>query len=81
MPRPAYSICLHPHTLATLRRLRVHLADDEALEQEIDGLMVEFDGSARDVIKALLHDLDAIIADREATVSAGFVRRAPGGRV
>ena len=78
MPRSDLSI--HAQTLATLRRLRTDLAADEALEREIDALMGEFEGSARDVIKALLQDLDAIIADREATVSAGYVRRAPGRR-
>ena len=71
---------IHTQTLATLRRLRTELAGDEALEREIDALMSGFEGSARDVIRALLQDLDAIIADREASVSAGYVRRAPGGR-
>lgn len=78
MPRPARSLRLHSQTLATLRTLRANLATDEALEREIDELMSEFDGSARDVIKALLHDLDAIIADRDASVSAGYVRRSRG---
>ena len=75
MPR---SRSLHPQTLQTLRALRDDLASDEALEREIDELMSEFDGSARDVIRALLHDLDAIIADRDASVSAGYVRRSRG---
>ena len=75
MPR---SNSIHPQTLQTLRALRDDLASDEALEREIDELMSEFDGSARDVIRALLHDLDAIIADRDASVSAGYVRRSRG---
>ncbi|MBY0611310.1 MAG: hypothetical protein K2P80_03925 [Beijerinckiaceae bacterium] len=75
MPR---NCSIHPQTLETLRKLREDLASDEALEREIDELLSEFDGSARDVIRALLHDLDAIIADRDASVSAGYVRRSRG---
>lgn len=55
---------------------------DPDLEGEIDALIEEL-GDARAVIRALLHDLDVLAADRERSVSRGYVRgrglRAAGG--
>lgn len=77
------SLKLAPEALAKLRHLRrtimqqrVFLTPPEA-EAEIDQLLAEFNGDYRTVIKALLHDLDVIVADYEAVISAGYVRRSP----
>lgn len=43
-------------------------------EAEIDAVLAEFGGDAREAIRALLHDLAALAADFEANVSHGFVR-------
>ena len=47
------------------------------LEAEIDELLEEFEGDARKALGALLCDLDTIVADYEATISSGYVRRGP----
>lgn len=41
---------------------------------EIDVVIGEFGGDAREAIRALLHDLDVLAGDYEASVSHGFVR-------
>lgn len=48
-------------------------AQPDEIEQEIDQLTEEF-GGYRPAMRALLHDLGAVIADRNASVSAGYVR-------
>lgn len=44
------------------------------LDAEVDALIAEFGGNARDAIRALLHDLAILADDYEAGVSHGFVR-------
>ncbi len=41
---------------------------------EIDALLSEFGGDSRAAIAALLHDLDAMARDAEASTSFGYVR-------
>lgn len=43
-------------------------------EADIDALLEEFEGNAREAIRALLHDVDALAADYERSVSRGYVR-------
>ena len=42
--------------------------------EEIDGLIAEFGGDPRQVIRALLHDLTELALNSEAAISRGFVR-------
>jgi hypothetical protein len=43
-------------------------------DEEIDALVAEFGGNAREAIRALLHDLTELAIDSEAAVSRGYVR-------
>ena len=43
-------------------------------EEEIDEVLAEFGGDAREAIRALLHDQAALVADAEQAVSRGFLR-------
>ena len=52
-------------------------AEDETAfptEADIDSLLAEFHGDARQAIRALLHDLAVLAADYESSVSKGYVR-------
>ena len=55
-------------------RVRDAAADREA---EIDRLFEEFGHDPRAAMRAVLHDFDMIVADYEASISGGFLRRAP----
>ena len=71
---------LSPHRVVGSRRLRraVMLGRSAAaksdLDAEVDRLLAEFDQDPRAAIKALLHDLDMIVADYEASISKGYLR-------
>ncbi len=41
---------------------------------EVDAVLAEFGGDAREAIAALLHDLDLLARDAAATTSRGYVR-------
>ena len=43
-------------------------------EADIDAVLYEFKGDAREAIRALLHDLAILAADYESSVSHGYVR-------
>ena len=43
-------------------------------EADVDAVLYEFRGDAREAIRALLHDLAVLAGDYEADVSRGFVR-------
>jgi hypothetical protein len=43
-------------------------------EADIDAVLYEFKGDAREAIRALLHDLAILAADYESSVSYGYVR-------
>jgi hypothetical protein len=43
-------------------------------EDEIDEVLAEFGGDAREAIRALLHDQAALVTDAEQAVSRGFLR-------
>jgi hypothetical protein len=43
-------------------------------ESDIDAVLYEFKGDAREAIRALLHDIATLAADYEASVSYGYVR-------
>jgi hypothetical protein len=43
-------------------------------EGDVDAVLYEFKGDAREAIRALLHDLAVLAADYEASVSRGYVR-------
>lgn len=43
-------------------------------EADVDAVLYEFKGDAREAIRALLHDLAVLAGDYEADVSRGFVR-------
>ena len=45
-------------------------------EEDVDAVLYEFKGDAREAIRALLSDLAALAGDYEADVSNGFVRGA-----
>ena len=45
-------------------------------ETDVDAILYEFKGDAREAIRALLHDLDALAHDYETDVSRGYVRSA-----
>lgn len=56
---------------------RLDSADDLAefpTEADIDAVIEEFAGNAREAIRALLHDLTILAGDYQASVSHGFVR-------
>ena len=67
-------------SLPSIRRLRraallarsAHVQGD--VEAEINCLLAEFQGNPRAAIRALLHDLDMIVADYEASISKGYLR-------
>ncbi len=44
------------------------------IEAEIEELLTDFNGDSRAVIRALLHDMDVIVRDYEATISKGYAR-------
>ena len=51
-------------------------------DQDIDAVLCEAKGDAREAIRMLLHDLAVLAADAERLVSKGFVRnRAPWKRI
>ena len=43
-------------------------------EADVDAVLYESKGDAREAIRALLHDLAVLAGDYEADVSRGFVR-------
>lgn len=43
-------------------------------EADIDAVLEEFAGDARAAIRALLHDIGALAADYDRSVSRGYVR-------
>ncbi|MGL5447259.1 MAG: hypothetical protein ACRDBL_08125 [Rhabdaerophilum sp.] len=45
-----------------------------ALRAEIDALLAEYEGNARAVIAALLHDIAVLASDAESRTSRGYVR-------
>ncbi|MDB5592358.1 hypothetical protein [Enterovirga sp.] len=45
-------------------------------EADVDAVLREFGGDAREAIRALLHDIAVLAGDFEASVSHGFVRGA-----
>ena len=66
--------------MVKLRRLRLVIVAKRIempaeIEREIDDLLAEFDGDARAALRAVLADFNTIVADYEATISSGFVRR------
>ena len=72
-----------PEDLWPLRRVRMAVARERIREgaadreAEIDRLFEGFGNDPRAAMRAVLHDLDMIVADYEAAISGGFVRRAP----
>ena len=72
-----------PDDIWPLRRVRLSLVRNRVdrpptgRAAEIDRLIAEFGGDARAALAAVLHDFDMIVADYEAAISGGFVRRAP----
>lgn len=48
-------------------------AEPDDIEWEIAGLVAEH-GSERAALRAVLHDLDVLLADADKTVSRGFLR-------
>ena len=45
-------------------------------EADVNAILAEFHGDAREAIRALLHDLTVLAADYESSVSKGYVRGA-----
>ncbi len=43
-------------------------------DAEVEAVLEEFGGDAREAIRALLHDIAVLADDYEASVSYGFVR-------
>ena len=43
-------------------------------DADVDAALAEFNGDAREAIRALLHDLDALARDADRLVSHGYVR-------
>ena len=46
----------------------------EPTEAEIDAVIEEFGGNAREAVRALLRDVATLAADYQAAVSRGYVR-------
>jgi hypothetical protein len=46
----------------------------DAADEEIDAIIAECGGDPREAIRALLHDLTALVIDAGASVSRGYVR-------
>jgi hypothetical protein len=44
------------------------------VEADIDDVLLEFGGDAREAIRALLHDIALLADDRDNSVSYGYVR-------
>lgn len=44
-------------------------------ETDVDAVLAEFGGDHRAAIRALLHDVAALAADYELSISRGYVRR------
>ena len=71
---------LSPHRVIGQRRLRRAVMIERStaiksdLDAEVDRLLAEFDQDPRAAMKALLHDLDLIVEDYEASISKGYVR-------
>lgn len=51
--------------------------DPYPTKSDIEAVLAEFDGDHRAAIRALLHDLDVLSRDYEASVSKGYVRGRP----
>ena len=58
------------------------MADESAIddasfpsEEDVDAVVAEFGGDHRAAIRALLHDVAALAADYDLSVSRGYVRR------
>lgn len=45
-------------------------------DADVEAVLYEFKGDAREAIRALLHDISVLAGDYEASVSHGFVRGA-----
>lgn len=43
-------------------------------DDDVDAVLAEFDGDAREAIRALLTDLDTLARDADRLVSHGYVR-------
>ena len=56
------------------RRLKVTAPRPEVTDAEIDAVLAEFGGDAREAIRALLHDVAALARGFEGQVSRGYVR-------
>ena len=75
-----------PEDFWPLRRVRMTVARERVrdgavdYEAEIDRLFEQFGHDPRAAMRAVLHDLDLIVADYEAAISGGFVRRAPAAK-
>ena len=71
---------LSPNRVVGSRRLRraVMIERSTAIKGDLDGeverLLAEFGQDPRAAIKALLHDLDMIVVDYEASISKGYLR-------
>lgn len=50
------------------------MSDDEPTDADVDAVLHEFEGDARQAIHALLHDLWVLATDFVETVSPGYVR-------
>ncbi len=46
----------------------------DVTDAEVDAVLAEFDGDAREAIRALLHDVAALARGFEGQVSRGYVR-------
>lgn len=46
-------------------------------DEDVEAILAEFDGDAREAIRALLHDLDLLARDYRRDVSKGYVRATP----
>jgi hypothetical protein len=49
-------------------------SDPYPTEEDVEAVLEEFGGHAREAIRALLHDLAVLAADYESSVSKGFIR-------
>lgn len=47
---------------------------DFPAEADVDAVLYEFKGDAREAIRALLHDIAVLAADMETSTSRGYIR-------
>jgi len=74
-PRPSmFSLCSHARERNAMPAQVARSSIAPVTDDEIDEVLTEFAGDAREAIRALLHDQAALVADADRSVSRGYLR-------